>query len=318
MGLHAERCLLFFDLFALEILSLLSLCLCACVCRFRLVGVISLDGSCDVMQTDTYVLKMPHSGLRGPPAVRLQILHRVSVLSAVWRLPLFHPCVCVCRCIASVSASVVYLEARCYRSAQPVAADSILKDPTAFHSHLFPFFVSFFCPSCLFLSPHCPNSLVLPFCLFLYTTPSTNPDLKPSCLCVCIFHLSLGRTSVHSVSHHLAVKKANCEPCGGSSLIVLLMSLLIIIFPVHSVKSQHEVTNWPPALYANINVDCERRTALKFFMFYSQTVLVVAVFSGAANSHFLCEQQAWRPLWQWKNNNNCPLAGNLGCILALN
>lgn len=73
------------------------------------------------------------------------------------------------------------------------------------------------------------------------------------------------------------------------------MSLLIIIFLVRAVKaagkkfqSHQEVTNWPLALYVNENIDYKWRKTLKLFIFYTQAVVVAAVFSEAGHSRFLC------------------------------
>lgn len=144
------------------------------------------------------------SRLSGPPAVWMQILHHVCVLSAVWRLLLFHPCVCVCRCIDSISASRVYLEARCYQSLQPAAADSILKDPAAFHNHLLPF-LSLFLPIVFFLSLHSPSSLVsspaILSALLLFLPPKSSfPTFFafsfPFSLCTLIATLHLPQTLI--------------------------------------------------------------------------------------------------------------------------
>lgn len=115
--------------------------------------------------------------------------------------PLFHsnPCVCVCRCgcIGSISASVICLEARCYRSVQPAAADSIL---TAFHSCLLPFFVSFSAHRVLFSLCTHPALLCRPPLppSFLYPSVVISPSIKlpfpcllafSLCTLIAIFHL---------------------------------------------------------------------------------------------------------------------------------
>lgn len=112
MGLDAGSCL-WFDLFVLEILPSPD-CVCVRVCHFRRVGVISLHGYCHIMQTDSYMLKMPphenHSRLSALPPVRAQIWHfacRLCLVSGV--IACFIPPICVSVVLYQpISASVIF------------------------------------------------------------------------------------------------------------------------------------------------------------------------------------------------------------------
>lgn len=136
--------------------------------------------------------------------------------------------------VGSISASLVCLEASCSRSVQPPAAERScgfsLPSPPIFG----PFFYlpctlpALSCCHCLFLCPPTGIKLLSNLCrVFLmnpnrHFLPFTSPNPKLSLSNVCIFlFIFLWKEPVCTVLHDLTVKKANGEPCGGSSLLVL-------------------------------------------------------------------------------------------------
>lgn len=118
------------------------------------------------MQTDAYKLKMPlcGDGTHGW-VVLLLCAYRFCimslVLSAVWRLPLFHRCFCICQLRLCLS---------CLFRGEPLSerAAGCCWFNSERSGGFSPIFVSFFCPSCLFFCTVpallcCPLLFLCPF-----------------------------------------------------------------------------------------------------------------------------------------------------------